>query len=75
MPKHILRKRIIPLKISDSSTLPLNLTNHKWAKFRKTTAGVKLHVRLVFIPLLRGSKTPTSKLKKVETFRRGINCP
>jgi IS4 transposase len=39
----------MPLKIIDSSTLPLNLTNHKWAKFRKTKAGVKLHVRLVFM--------------------------
>jgi hypothetical protein len=28
-----------------------------------------------FIPLLRGSKTPISKLKKVEKFRWGINCP
>lgn len=37
------------LKIIDSSTLPLNLTNHKWAKFRKTKAGVKLHLRLVFM--------------------------
>ncbi|WP_077702236.1 IS4 family transposase [Virgibacillus dokdonensis] len=39
----------MPLKIIDSSTLPLNLTNHKWAKFRKTKAGVKLHLRLVFM--------------------------
>ncbi|CEE03026.1 transposase IS4 family protein [Caldibacillus thermoamylovorans] len=42
-------KRIMPLKIIDSSTLPLNLTNHRWAKFRKTKAGVKLHLRLVFM--------------------------
>lgn len=42
-------KLVMPLKIIDSSTLPLNLTNHKWAKFRKTKAGVKLHLRLVFI--------------------------
>ncbi|WP_332699513.1 IS4 family transposase [Halalkalibacter lacteus] len=40
---------IMPLKIIDSSTLPLNLTNHKWAQFRKTKAGVKLHLRLVFM--------------------------
>ncbi len=39
----------MPLKITDSSTLPLNLTNYKWAKFRKTKAGVKLHLRLVFM--------------------------
>ena len=42
-------KLVMPLKIIDSSTLPLHLTNHKWAKFRKTKAGVKLHVRLVFM--------------------------
>ncbi len=40
-------KLVMPLKIIYSSTLPLNLTNHKWAKFRKTKAGVKLHLRLV----------------------------
>jgi IS4 transposase len=39
----------MPLKIFDSSTLPLNLTNHRWAKFRKTKAGEKLHLRLVFM--------------------------
>lgn len=39
----------LPLKIIDSSTLPLNLTNHKWAEFRQTKAGVKLHLRLVFM--------------------------
>ena len=41
--------RGLPLKIIDSSTLPLNLTHYKWAKFRKTKAGVKLHLRLVFM--------------------------
>jgi IS4 transposase len=41
---------IMPLKIIDSSTLPLNLTHHKWAQFRKTKAGVKLHLRLVAVP-------------------------
>lgn len=43
------RKITTPLKIIDSSTLPLNLTNHKWAEFRKTKSGVKLHLRLVFM--------------------------
>ncbi|WP_445668973.1 DUF4372 domain-containing protein [Niallia sp. FSL R7-0648] len=43
------RKTTTPLKIMDSSTLPLNLTNHKWAEFRKTKSGVKLHLRLVFM--------------------------
>lgn len=28
-------KLSMPLKIIDSSTLPLNLTNHRWAEFRK----------------------------------------
>src|SRR5690625_6001095 len=39
----------MPLKIIDSSTLPLNLENHQWAEFRKTKSGVKLHLRLVFM--------------------------
>ena len=43
------RKLTTPLKIIDSSTLPLNLKNHKWAEFRKTKSGVKLHLRLVFM--------------------------
>lgn len=42
-------KLVMPLKIVDSSTLPLNLTHHRWAQFRKTKAGVKLHLRLVFM--------------------------
>lgn len=46
---HTRRKTTTPLKIIDSSTLPLNLTNHKWAKFRRTKSGVKLHLRLVFM--------------------------
>ena len=46
---HFKNGKYMPLKIIDSSTLPLNLTNHKWAKFRKTIAGVKLHLRLVFM--------------------------
>src|SRR5699024_9411355 len=43
------RKVTTPLKIIDSSTLPLNLGNHQWAEFRKTKSGVKLHLRLVFM--------------------------
>lgn len=42
-------KSSMPLKIIDSSTLPLNLTNYQWAMFRKTKAGVKLHLRLVYM--------------------------
>src|SRR5699024_11363476 len=43
------RKVTMPLRIIDSSTLPLNLENHQWAEFRKTKSGVKLHLRLVFM--------------------------
>jgi IS4 transposase len=39
----------MPLKIIDSSTIPLNLTHYKWAEFRRTKSGVKLHLRLVFM--------------------------
>src|SRR5699024_8491944 len=42
-------KSAMLLKIIDSTTLPLNLTHYKWATFRKTKAGVKLHLRLVFM--------------------------
>ena len=37
----------MPLKIIDSSTLPLSLANHQWTEFRKTKSGVKLHLCLV----------------------------
>ena len=43
------RKTTTLLKIIDSSTLPLNLNNHKWAEFRKTKSGIKLHLRLFFL--------------------------
>lgn len=43
------RKLTTLLKIFDSSTLPLNLNNHKWTEFRKTKSGIKLHLRLVFL--------------------------
>ena len=42
-------KLTTPLKIIDSSTLPLNLNNHKWAEFRKTKSGIKLHLRLIYL--------------------------
>ena len=41
-------KTKMPLKIIDSTTIPLNLNHFKWAKFRKTKSGYKLHLRLVF---------------------------
>jgi IS4 transposase len=37
------------LKIVDSSTVSLCLKKYKWATFRKTKAGVKIHLRLVFL--------------------------
>lgn len=43
------RKATTPLKIIDSTTLPLNLNRHRWAEFRKTKSGIKLHLRLVFL--------------------------
>lgn len=43
------RKITTPLKIIDSSTLPLNLKNHRWAEFQKTKSGVKLHLRLIYL--------------------------
>lgn len=43
------REITTPLKTIDSSTLPLNLTNHKWATFRKTKSGIKLLLRIVFM--------------------------
>src|SRR5699024_7462972 len=46
---HVKRQLNMRLKIIDSTTLPLNLTHYKWAKFRKTKAGVKLHLRLVYM--------------------------
>lgn len=36
------------MKIIDSSTISLCLTKYKWATFRKTKSGVKIHLRLVF---------------------------
>ncbi len=42
-------KLMMSLKVIDPNTFPLNLPNHWWAKFRKTKAGVNLHLRLVFM--------------------------
>jgi hypothetical protein len=36
------------LKIIDSTTISLSLEKYGWAKFRKTKAGVKIHLRRVF---------------------------
>ncbi|WP_340673042.1 IS4 family transposase [Brevibacillus agri] len=42
---HSLRKDI---KIIDSTTIGLCLQKYQWATFRKTKAGIKIHLRLVF---------------------------
>ncbi|WP_339214128.1 IS4 family transposase [Ornithinibacillus sp. FSL M8-0202] len=64
------RKRTTPLKIIDSSTLPLSLNNHRWANFRKTKAGVKLHLRLVFME--KGCSYPDeAKLTNAKEHDRG----
>lgn len=36
------------LKIIDSTTIGLCLQKYRWAAFRKTKAGIKIHLRLVF---------------------------
>lgn len=37
------------IRIIDSTTVALCLQKYKWAQFRKTKAGVKLHMRLAFV--------------------------
>ncbi|MED1725141.1 DUF4372 domain-containing protein, partial [Brevibacillus parabrevis] len=36
------------IKIIDSTTIGLCLQKYRWATFRKTKAGIKIHLRLVF---------------------------
>jgi len=55
------QKTTTPLKIIDSSTLPLNLNNYKWVKFRQTKSGVKLHLRLVYL-WKKAVRIPTKRL-------------
>ena len=40
--------RITRLHLIDSSTLSMCLSQYRWADFRRTKAGVKIHLRLVF---------------------------
>jgi Transposase DDE domain/Domain of unknown function (DUF4372) len=42
-------KRRHDFKIIDSTTIGLCLQKYKWAAFRKTKAGIKVHLRLVFV--------------------------
>lgn len=41
--------RIGPVKVIDSTTISLCLKKYGWAVFRKTKAGVKLHLRVTFL--------------------------
>ena len=41
-------KAVGPVKVIDSTTISLCLNKYKWATFRKTKAGVKLHLRVTF---------------------------
>ncbi len=43
-----IRKELGRLLILDSSTISLCLSQYQWAKFRKTKAGIKLHLLLAF---------------------------
>jgi|GEM_PF-2991396 len=42
-------ERLGRIHVVDSSTISMCLSQYRWAEFRKTKAGVKLHLRLVFI--------------------------
>lgn len=45
---HKLSQPLNRLYLIDSSTISLCLTQYPWADFRKTKAGIKLHLRLIF---------------------------
>ncbi len=57
------------LKIIDSSTMPLNLTSHRWEEFRMTKASVKLLLRLAFME--KGVYYPE---KAVITLRKNMTA-
>lgn len=46
---HTAIKTTMPLNIIDSTTIPLNIKKYRWAEFRKTKAGLKIHMRLVMM--------------------------
>jgi IS4 transposase len=46
---HTAIKTSMPLHIIDSTTIPLNIRKYRWAEFRKTKAGLKIHLRLVMM--------------------------
>nr|WP_236818881.1 IS4 family transposase [Alicyclobacillus tolerans] len=67
------------IHLVDSSTISMCLSQYRWAEFRKTKAGVKLHLRLVFMdhqvvpdkviltPARPADKTQMDQLVVVET--------
>ena len=46
---HQVRKKLGRLYLIDSTTISLCLTKYRWAKFRKTKSGIKLHTKLSFL--------------------------
>jgi len=46
---HQVRKKLGRLYLIDSTTISLCLTQYRWAKFRKTKSGIKLHTKLRFV--------------------------
>jgi hypothetical protein len=42
-------RKLQKFKVIDSTTISLCMQKYGWAKFRKTKAGVKLHLRLAFV--------------------------
>lgn len=44
---NVISRRVYhPLRVIDASTITLSLTQYRWAEFRETKSGVKLHLRL-----------------------------
>jgi cell division protein FtsX len=56
------RQNINRLSLIDSTTISLSLSQHKWAKFRRTKSGVELHLSLRFTdnPLPAGAIITTA---------------
>ncbi len=46
---HRVRQKLGRLYLIDSTIISLCLTQYRWAKFRKTKSGIKLHIRLRFL--------------------------
>jgi len=69
------------IHLIDSSTISMCLSQYRWADFRRTKAGVKLHLRLVFADglvypdkaILTPAK-PADKTQMDKARRRRIGC-